>query len=461
MTDQTPYLTIQSVCQMVQEGQPIPLRIGANLEMKVLCPGPDDGDAGAIPTTTPLLVPEIATMLISPMGCGIHLNETGRGPHFPGRTWLLRLEEKDIVIGRYQEILDQAIETILQEQDPPIRGLILCGTCIDVLLGTDYQGMAKALEKKHGIRITSQIMGPILKDTPKWNTYQMYSAIYGLIRKPQSTPPYSPKSVNVLGCLTRPVWNSELDALLRQGSIEQVHYIGEYATLGDCDEMASAVLNLVYGEKALAAARDMERKFGIPYVEMAVSYDPDIIHNNYLLIGQKLGIHLDDSSHYQHLLERRAGLRARFSGLHCAVGERNGLNTLRSAVEAAKLGFCVDAAFVRKVYPRDLDNLNWLQEHCPQMNVYFDSHPGMWNYAKSPERFDLVFGVPLPFLKRCPSVIEGPMMYPYFDYASAEWFLNALERALDMQTHHPVCTPSPEVSSPWGKQWGTIRGLSL
>ena len=101
--EQKPYLTIESVYQMVKENQPIPLRIAANLELKVLCPGPDDGDGGAIPTTTPLAVPEIATMLVSPMGCGIHLTETGRGPYFPGRTWLLRLEEKDIVVGRYRK----------------------------------------------------------------------------------------------------------------------------------------------------------------------------------------------------------------------------------------------------------------------------------------------------------------------------------------------------------------------
>ena len=178
--------SIPELCTFLRHNTPIPARLAANLELKVLCPGPDDGDCGVIPTTTPLDIPDIATLIVSPTGCSLHLTETGRGKINPRRAWILNLEEKDIVSSDFFEEINQAVYEIKKKTPITLKGLIICGTCIDALLGTDYASIASLLEKEHDIRITYQIMGPILKGTPRSGQYHMYTSIYNLLRKSPS-----------------------------------------------------------------------------------------------------------------------------------------------------------------------------------------------------------------------------------------------------------------------------------
>lgn len=448
------YIPISQLITMLENDTPIPLRLSANLELKVLCPGPDDGDRGDIPTTTPLAIPEMASLIISPLGCSLHLNETGRGHHNLGRAWILRLEERDIVSSEHLDKIDLAVEHIIRNTPGTLKGLILCGTCIDALLGTDYAFYSDYLSEKYGIRVSYQIMGPILKGTPRSGQYHMYTSIYNLLRSPKEYIPE--KSVNILGLLENPSPESELHSLLHNAGIEHLYYIGDFSSFDECDKMTQSLLNIVTCENALTAAKEMEKRFHIPYLLLLPSYNPDTIHEYYRQISELLNTPIDDNSYYERLKQQVERLKTKTANLTCAVGERNIYPTLNVALDAIALGFRLTAIFLRKVSCDDLPLLREIALANPDTRIYFDTHPGMWNYAHHPQNYDVSFGVPLLYLRGTPHTIDAPIHFPHIDYCTLERLLNELELLLD---HHPQSSSLPEASTtrPGKRIWNTAR----
>lgn len=449
----SPFITISHLITMLENHTPVPLRLEANLELKVLCPGPDDGDRGDIPTTTPLAVPETVSLIISPLGCSLHVTETGRGTYNSGRSWILCLEEYDIVSGDYLDKIDRAVGQIIQDTPSIVKGLILCGTCIDVLLGTDYDFYADHLSKKYGIRVSAQIMGPILKGTPGSGLYHMYTAIYRLLRFPAK--PIAEKSVNILGILKAPSPDSEFPALLRDAGIDKIYYIGDFTSLEACDNMICSLLNIVVCENALTAAEEMKRKFQIPYVVLLPSYDPDTIHEYYRKISEALNLSVDDGFYYKKSRKLLHLLRTKAADITCAVGERNISPVLNVALDTIALGFRLEAVFLRKAASADLPMLRKIAAKNPDTRIYYDTHPGMWNYIHSPQNYDISFGVPFPYLRNTPYTMDAPIHFPYIDYATLERLMTRISRLLDCrrQTH----SVPEEDTIPNKRRWVTYR----
>lgn len=421
--------SIPELCTFLRHNTPIPARLAANLELKVLCPGPDDGDCGVIPTTTPLDIPDIATLIVSPTGCSLHLTETGRGKINPRRAWILNLEEKDIVSSDFFEEINQAVYEIKKKTPITLKGLIICGTCIDALLGTDYASIASLLEKEHDIRITYQIMGPILKGTPRSGQYHMYTSIYNLLRKSPSES--IAKSINILGPLHSPSPKSELPGLLKLADIDNIFYMGDFSTLEDCDCMTNSILNIVTVENALTAAKELKRKFNIPFLYLPPSYNPETIHANYQKLSDALNITIDDSKEYMEAKMLADRLKSRLSTKICAVGERNIYNTLDVTLDLIDLGCNIKKIFLRKASPSDLPKLEQINNLAPNVEVCFDTHPSLWNYSATPDDFDLSFGVPLLFIKNASHVTDAPIHFPFIDYASLTDLFLQLEKCLD------------------------------
>lgn len=447
-------IPISDLISMLEKNIPVPLRLSANLELKVLCPGPDDGDRGDIPTTTPLSVPETASLIISPLGCSLHLTETGRGHCNLGYTWFLRLEEHDIISSEHLNKIDAAVNHIVRNTPTPLKGLILCGTCIDVLLGSDYPFYSDYLSKKYDLRVTYQIMGPILKGTPKSGQYHMYTAVYHLLRSPDKCIPE--RTVNILGLMKNPSPDSELPLLLRKAGINHLYYIGDFSSLSECDKMTKSLLNIVTCENALTAAEDMEKNFHIPYLLMLPSYNPDTIHGYYKKLSELLNIAIDDRPYYEKIKQQTERLKTKVSNMTCAVGERNIYPTLHVVLDTIALGFRPAAIFLRKVSYDDLPLLQKIFIANPDTRIYFDTHPGMWNYIHHPQNYDISFGVPLLYLRNTPYTIDAPIHFPFIDYSTLEHFLNNLELLLDCK---PQTCPVTNINTdnPDKRIWNIFR----
>ncbi len=445
-------INIHQLISMIEKKIPIPQRINANLELKVLCPGPDDGDGGDIPTTTPLKIPETATLIISPLGCSLHLSETGRGIYNSGRAWILNLSESEVISGDYSAKIHLATEEILAKTPIKLQGLILCGTCIDALLNTDYDSICTQLAKRFHLRVTYQIMGPIIKGTPRNGQYHMYTAIYGLLKSTKRNP--GQRSINILGKLNSPKTESDLPLLLKQAGITDLFYMGDFSSLDECDKMTNSILNIVVNEKAITSAKNMEKKFGIPYLYFSPTYNADKIHNYYTQLSALLKIRINDDIFFHHSKELSRKIQKHARSLTCAVGERNIFSTLDAALDVLNLGYQLKAIFLRKAGPSDLPLLKEIAQKSPDTLIYFDTHPALWNLINSPVNFDVSFGVPLLYLKGSPKTLDAPIHFPYIDYSSLDVLLSQMEQLLSPPIHQHTATTNLVSLK---RQWNTYE----
>lgn len=416
--------TIKELYELMRDRKPVSQRVTVNIESNMLC----QGDGGVSPTTSALNVPEVALLLVSPMGCAVHGTQANRAYGKSGRMWFLRLDEKTIVGGNYKKQIDEAVNEILYT-NPNIKGLILCGTCIDVLLGTDYDSFAKILSQKYGIRMTAERMDPILNDAKINGEDIMYKAIYGLLREYKGEKRYV--SVNVMGRFEPSGSLAELYDILGQAGINRINYISDFDTLEECDIMTTAILNIVYGKGPVLAAKDMEKKYNIPWVQVYGSYNVEEIHENYVKIGKKLGIRLDDTKYYKEVCSKIEKIKNMCEGFRCAVGDNIDRSTVKAAVDLVGLGFDIDTIFAREITKKDIEYVKWLAENKPDIKVYFSKHPAMKLYADTPRKFDMVFGVAKQLFRKSSGVYEAPTNYRSFDYQTMKDFLDGICRAIE------------------------------
>ena len=440
-----PYsLTIRQLRDLLEKRQTIPGNLYENAERKVLC-YPDDGDGGLIPTTTPLCISNLSTLMVSPMGCGIHLTETGRGPLDVGRAWLLRLQERDIVLGRQRPLVLEAVETILAQTSSPLEGLLISATCLDGLLATDYDALCREIQRRFSIRCAFDYMGPLLKGSPRQAETKMISACYGLLRPCSST---DPGLVNLLGPL-RSSQAAELNTLLAPLGVRQVCCLADFSSLSAADAMTGARLNLVLGGGALWSAREMQRKWGIPYVSLSDAYDPAAIAAHYREIGLALCGTVDDRFLRHQVAQRAACLASQLEGQSCAVGGKNDVPCFSAAYTLLELGFSVTTLFAHHVTGADLPLVRALADRVPHMRVYFDSHPSLYRYQATPEEFTLSFGVPDPFIPLDGSIRRAPILRSGATYGVVLRYLDELEQVL----RAPAVPRTLPVPHPFRRVW--------
>lgn len=433
--------TVEELRTFLLKRQSIPGNLYEVAERKVLL-YPHDGDGGIIPTTTPLCLSSLITLMISPMGCGIHLTETGRGNlSNEGHAWLLRLSEKDLVLGMQEQRIMQAVEEILKNMNQSVDGILLCATCVDALLSTNLLMIAHRVEEIYHIRAGAEFMGPFLKESPKQADFRMMSGVYNLLRSEgeKKTIP----AVNVFGILEQPICRAELSRLLQPLGIRYVFSIGDFSTLKEADIMTHAKLNIVMNGSALRAAQVVRDKWNIPYVIMNSSYDYNVIAQNYQHLAEALGGIIEDTAFGDKVCDLIRKLDVYIKGYRCGVGGKNDIPCFKAACDLMKLGCDVRVIFAHQIKQTDLPEISWLCERNPEIKVYFDSHPSMYEYKANPTEFNLSFGVPDPFVQRVDGILVAPLLSTGGTYSDIISFVEELTEVLinqnnTVETMYPV-----------------------
>ncbi len=421
-------LTITQAEELLLKKQPIPGNLYENVERKVLL-YPHDGDGGAIPTTTPLCIPHLVSLMISPMGCGIHLTETGRGCiHNAGRAWLLRLTEKEIVLGMQEKRITQAVKEILENSSVGIDGILLCATCMDALLSTNLSVIAGHIEQLYHIRTEAEFMGPFLNTSPKQAEFRMMSAVYRLLRPLKNCE--KAQTVNIIGSLDKPACITELYHLLHPLGIEKIFCISDFPSIKDADIMTRSKANIVLNKSALKAARQMEKRWNIPGIYMAPSCDIELIASNYNRLSQVLEKEVDDNRLQEDVRRQIKWIRPYLKKYRCAVGGKNNIPCFTAACSLITLGCDVRIIFAHNITQDDLKEITWLKNRNPNIKIYFDSHPSMYDYKAAANEFNLSFGVPDPFLYRTEGILDAPLLDFSGTYSDVLSFLESLKDAV-------------------------------
>lgn len=334
-----------------------------------------------------LLVPQSIMLFVSPAGCGRHGAIAGLQLGFRKRLFFLYINEVDLVTGKHLDKVYQAVEEILKSTHKP-RAILICATCIDDLLVSDYEQIAGELEDIHKIPVRACHMNPIAMDgnTPPQLTIQR--AIHEFI--PDSA--VKDRGINILGSFAPLDMEGEFYGVMAESGIYPVRHIAACETFDDLCRMGYSSHNLLIKPGGKLAAKHMEDYMGIPYAYTPVSYGLETVAGNYTKLEQLLGKKLNTDI-YREKTEKAITCYQKLLGpISIAVGENANACPFELARALLSYGFEVPYIFTDQVLDIDQEHIAWLAARRPDIQVYTNAHPSMVDFLERKLTVDLAIG---------------------------------------------------------------------
>lgn len=359
-----------------------------------------------------LSVPGSVMLIVSPGCCGRNTSSISSLPGYENRFFYLTLSETDLITGRHLKRIPAAVREVIRSLSIRPSVVMICITCVDALLGTDMERVCRKAEEavndenlagavagsaeETRIRVRPCYMYALTREGRKPPMVNVRQSIYSLLepRKKKAD------SVNLLGYFA-PVYEScELRDLLRQAGVKRIREVSSCREYDEFQRMAEANFNLILNPEARPAARDLEKRLGIPSIELTRLYQIDQIGRQYDALGAALGlsdiqpvqienqgVRWDYSVAMDSAKDSMRRFRNLYAGAHFSVGEALNGDPFEMALALVRYGFYVDEIF-GTVTPDSFRYLRHLAVLSPDTRVYSNIEPSMLCYGReeTPER---------------------------------------------------------------------------
>ena len=219
-------------------------------------------------------------------------------------------------------------------------------------------------------------------------------SVYGLL-KPQKR---RGDRCNILGYFSHLHDSCELYGLLKSVGVS-TQELSRCDTIERYHELSSANFNLVINPEARYAAQDMEKRLGIPFIEINRFYRIDKIHNQYRLLGQALGVQFEDGKFYDAAKKSAENLAAKHGTVRFAVGECVNADSFELALALTEYGHKVSEIY-GTVGERNFFYIKKLAELSPDTRIFTNLSPTMLNYERKTE-IDVTIGVDATITPTC------------------------------------------------------------
>ena len=375
-----------------------------------------------------LSVPGSVMLLVSPACCARNTSAAAAEEAYRGRYYFLLMDESDIVTGRHLKKIPQAVCEIVDDLDPKPSVVMICSTCVDALLGTDWDRVCRKAQTAAHVPVRPCYMYALTREGRKPPMTLVRTTIYSLL-KPAAK---DPRSVNILGYFSPLEDDSDLYDMLHQIGLRRIREIGRCRTFEDYQKMAEANFNLVLDPQARDAAEDMNRRLGIPYIELTRLYQIDKIHRQYQIFAKSLGTTVDDTDIMQRAQDAIKSFTGRFGGVRVSVGERVNANPFELSLSLARYGCRITEIFAT-ITPDDYVYLRHLDELCPDARVYSNLSPTMLYYNCASQKADLTIGEDAGYYHTdCPNVPFCAEKQP-FGFEGVTDLMEQMTRAMEQQ----------------------------
>ena len=200
------------------------------------------------------------------------------------KVYSLVLKEKEVVFGA-DKTVKEAVKYIKELENP--TGIMIVTTCVPELIGEDYSGIKVEIEEEIGLPIFV-----VRTEHYKCNSHipGMTRAMNSLIEVMKDVKEKS--GINIIGHRAEGIENTEMYKILSKNGVEINTIIPFKCKLNEVMNATKARLNIVTDMIALDLAKDMERKFNIPYIFFDKHMNKEIIINNYGKISNILNINI-------------------------------------------------------------------------------------------------------------------------------------------------------------------------
>jgi nitrogenase molybdenum-cofactor synthesis protein NifE len=174
-----------------------------------------------------------------------------------GRVLSSGLRELDAVMGG-DDLLIEETETEIRRLRPPL--VLLAGTPVPMLIGTDLEGIAAELESRTGV----PCIGVAATGTVPYNRGAA-KAFLRLAERFAAAPQSRTRRANVLGLTALDFPESGTAAVLNS-FLREAGFEPPAQTFEDLKELGHAAVTLVVSQSGLDAAQYLKDRFGVPWV---------------------------------------------------------------------------------------------------------------------------------------------------------------------------------------------------
>ena len=324
-----------------------------------------------------LSIPESVMLIVSPGCCGRNTSQISSMPQYRDRFFYLQMDETDLVTGRHLRSIPQAVCEIVDclEKKPAL--VMICATCADALLGTDWDRVCRRAEEKSGVLVRPCYMYALTREGLRPPMVHVRQSLYSLLKEREKDR----TAVNLLGFFSPVSADWEMRKYLESAGVRTIRQISECTTFREFLRMSEANFNLVLNPECRSAADDLAGRLNIPYVELRRFYDPDRIHRQYAAFSKATGITIRDEDDYLKTSEHFRSFCDKRKGLKLSIGECANADPFELALALASGGLIVEEIFAT-VNEESMWYLKQLSRISPQTRIYCNQDPSMISYEE-------------------------------------------------------------------------------
>jgi nitrogenase molybdenum-cofactor synthesis protein NifE len=379
-----------------------------------------------------LLVPESVMLLASPAACARHGAIAGIQLGFKKRLFLLQVSEMDIVSGQHLDRVPEAVAEIMASTQPRPKAFIICATCIDDLLGSDYEGLAEQLEAEHGIAVRACHMVPTALDGKAPPQYSVQQTVYDFLENPSGKN----QGINVIGSFAPINATSEFYSVMAAAGFDKIMHVASCKTLEEFRTMSEATHNLLIKPLGRLAAQHLERKLGIPHCFAPVAYNLDTIARTYSALEKFFNANLQTEKYREEARAAVDDYRRVLGPLKIAVGSAANGSAFEISRALIEYGFQVPYIFADTILDVDQEHIDWLKQRHTGVKVFTNIHPSMAGFLEEKLAADVAIGFDAGYF--CPGSKTAPLLpdnQPY-GYRGTIELLREIKTALENPMSH-------------------------
>ena len=372
-----------------------------------------------------LAVPGSVMLIVSPGCCGRNTSEISSIPEYRRRFFYYEIKEADLVTGEHLKQIPAAVEEVCKSLDTPPSVVMICATCVDALLGTDFDRVCRSAEARAGVRVRPCYMYALTREGRKPPMVNVRQSLYSLLEPRDRRA----ADMNLLGFFAPLDDESELYGYLRGCGFQNIRELSRCKDYEEYQKMAGANFNLVLNPEARAAADDMLGNLKIPYIELSRLYRIDKIRSQYAAFAKALGREIDDSADYAAAEEAVRRFREKHGALTFAVGECLNANPFELSLALTEYGFRVSQIYAT-AQPEHYVYIKQLSCLSPDTRVYCNQDPSMLFYGAKGPAPDVTLGKDAAFYHgECPNLRFNSDRQP-FGYEAVIRLFAELEEVL-------------------------------
>lgn len=385
---------------------------------------PTHGGWGVVRTA--MLVPELYMLFVCPSACGRHGAIAAIEHGCKDRVGYLCIEDHEIVLGSYEDEIRNAIPSLMARIKPAPKAVSIVVSCIDDLLGTDYDLMLEEFEATYGVPFRLGRMNPISLDGKLPPGKRVQRDMYDLLQVPVQRD----RSICLIGTFQPIAPEAELHVMLRAAGWGPLNHIANCRSFDEFQRLGAASLNLVTRPEGLAAAQNLHKKHGTPFVFAPTPFSETEICRRYEDIAHATGMAVDCHASKENLRQLAQAARDEVGDRTIAIDGSATCAPFDLARALIGAGFTVSSVVTEKLPDFERAAFEWLAVHAPEVSVTLPVSPtNSWRRPDAPTA-DIAIGFTAGYLTAAPHVVPISFDEGMYGYHGMSMVYQALRQSL-------------------------------